>query len=102
MDTQEGIPVDKVEARPRRTSEVTDNEVDFTRATGNSSIEATRPDLPIGRQLVGVASDIEPQRLQLVIFGGGDGKEAGGVVQGSPRQFLIFIVCVCRRQVSVR
>ena len=48
-DAQEGVPIDKVKARPRWGSDVADNKVDQSRATSDGNVERTRPDLPISR-----------------------------------------------------
>lgn len=56
---QESVPIDKVESSSGRTADVADDEVDRIRGTTDGGVERTGPDLCIGREVVGLASDLE-------------------------------------------
>lgn len=92
---QECEPINKVEARPRWCSNVSNNEVDRVRDAADHCIEGTRPDLCVGRQDVWYIPNFEHKRLQLGILIGGDLEEAGGGIQGSAGLVLVCLECIC-------
>jgi hypothetical protein len=49
VDVQEGVPIRKVEARPRWGSVIADDKVDRGRAATDESVKGTRPDLRVWR-----------------------------------------------------
>jgi hypothetical protein len=49
VDVQEGVPIRKVDARPRWGSDIADDEVDRGRVATDGSVEGTRPDLRVRR-----------------------------------------------------
>ena len=92
VDAQEDVSIGKVKTLPRRGSNVADHEIDSTRVAPNLFVECTRPNLRVRRQVIGSASDIECQRLQVSVLFGGKGEEAGVIVHNTPRHVLIFLV----------
>ena len=56
---QESLPVDEVESFTRRRTKVIDDEIYRTCVTADISVERTRPDLSVWRQVVRYATDVE-------------------------------------------
>ena len=96
VDVQEGVPIRKVEARPRWSSDISDDEVDRARAATDGSVQGTRPDLRISRQLVRCTPDCEQERLQIRILIGGDTEEASSRVRGTTGQGLVCLERICK------